>query len=289
MRLGYTGLSCQHLSRKLSIAKVQVIFRGFLKTLHEKPYFFFQNVLKKWSFQKSRTGILSFLYHQERWYFSSPKIWSYSFGGKWKMIFFKKILGNMMYSSDVLKRCSFQKNRTGIWSFFHYQERWRFFFPKIWYFFYGRKMRDNISQKVHGNMMFSVFSVKIVFIFPTNMKLLFCQKSKDDHFDKNPSKDGISNITQKDNIHPRKNDIAILDWHSRKGSNDSLYFYGDLFKCFYIKRFPMKKTPETWYIGLKFDFICKLYGWRYSTMKNPLYPVPSSLLDLYLKVCLRVN
>ena len=42
MRLGYTGLSCQHLSRKLSIAKVQVIFRGFLKTLHEKPYFFFK-------------------------------------------------------------------------------------------------------------------------------------------------------------------------------------------------------------------------------------------------------
>ena len=72
-------------------------------------------------------------------------------------------------------------------------------------------MRDNISQKVHGNMMFSVFSVKIVFIFPTNMKLLFCQKSKDDHLDKNPSKDGISNITEKDNIHPRKNDIDILD------------------------------------------------------------------------------
>ena len=70
-------------------------------------------------------------------------------------------------------------------------------------------MRDNISQKVHGNMMFSVFSVKIVFIFPTNMKLLFCQKSKDDLFAKNPSKDGISDITEKDDIHPGKDDLGI--------------------------------------------------------------------------------
>ena len=34
-------------------------------TLHEKPYFLFPNVLKRWSFQKNRTGIWSFLYHQE--------------------------------------------------------------------------------------------------------------------------------------------------------------------------------------------------------------------------------
>ena len=53
--------------------------------------------------------------------------------------------------------------------------------------------------------------VKVVFLFPTNMKLLFCQKSKDDLFAKNPSKDGISDITEKDDIHPRKDDIGILD------------------------------------------------------------------------------
>ena len=41
-------------------------------------------------------------------------------------------------------------------------------------------MKDDLSQKVHGNMMLSVYSVKMVFLFPTNMKLPLCQKSKDD-------------------------------------------------------------------------------------------------------------
>ena len=33
---------------------------------------------------------------------------------------------------NVLKRWSFQKNCAGIWSFLYYQQRWYFFFPKIW-------------------------------------------------------------------------------------------------------------------------------------------------------------
>ena len=52
--------------------------------------------------------------------------------------------------------------------------------------------------------------VKVVFLFPTNMKLPFCQKSKDDLFPKNTPKDDISRITEKDDIHPRKDDIGIL-------------------------------------------------------------------------------
>ena len=62
------------------------------------------------------------------------------------------------------------------------------------------------------------------------MKLYFCQKSKDDFFPKNTLKDYISGITEKDDIHPRKDDFVILDWYSRKSSNDSLYFSGGLFK-----------------------------------------------------------
>ena len=60
-----------------------------LLSLHERPYFLFPNVLERWSFQKNRTGIWSFLYHQERWYSFSPKMY-HSLGGKWKMIFLKK-------------------------------------------------------------------------------------------------------------------------------------------------------------------------------------------------------
>ena len=60
-------------------------------------------------------------------------------------------------------------------------------------------------------MMLSVCSAKMVYFFPTNMKLHFCQKIKDNLFPKNTLKDNISGITEKDGFHPRKVDIGILD------------------------------------------------------------------------------
>ena len=72
-------------------------------------------------------------------------------------------------------------------------------------------MKDDLSQKIHGNMILSPCLVKMVFLFPTNMNCSFCQKSKDDLFPKNIPKDDISGITEKDDIHPRKDDIDILD------------------------------------------------------------------------------
>ena len=41
----------------------------------------------------------------------------------------KKIHGNKIFSSNVLERWSFQKNRTGIRSFLYYLKRW-YFFPR---------------------------------------------------------------------------------------------------------------------------------------------------------------
>ena len=67
-------------------------------------------------------------------------------------------------------------------------------------------------------------------------------------------KGDISGITEKDDIHPRKcyfcwNTILIdiLDWHSRKSSNDSLYFYEDLYRRFYILLSSEKKTGNLIY------------------------------------------
>ena len=108
-----------------------------------------------------------------------------------------------------------------------------FLFSTNMIFFYGRKMKANFSQKIHGNMMFSVSLVKVVFPFPSKRNTVN-QKSKDDLITKNTPKDDISGITEKDYIHRRKDDIGILHRHSRKSSNDSLYFYRDLFKCFHI-------------------------------------------------------
>ena len=69
-------------------------------------------------------------------------------------------------------------------------------------------MKDDLSQK--NTSEYDVFSIfgKDGISFPANRKLLFCQKSKDDLFAKNTPKDGISGITD---IHPRKDDIDILD------------------------------------------------------------------------------
>ena len=36
-------------------------------------------------------------------------------------------------------------------------------------------MKDGLSQRLHGSMMFLVYSIKMVFIFPINMKLPFYQ------------------------------------------------------------------------------------------------------------------
>ena len=51
----------------------------------------------------------------------------------------------------------------------------------------------------------------MIYFFPTNMELPFCQKSKADLFTKNTPKDDISGITEKDDVHTRKDDIGILD------------------------------------------------------------------------------
>ena len=54
--------------------------------------------------------------------------------------------------------------------------------------FYRRKVKDHFLKKIHGNMIFSVYSIEMVFLFPTNMTLPFCQKSKDDLLPKNTLK-----------------------------------------------------------------------------------------------------
>ena len=58
------------------------------------------------------------------------------------------------------------------------------------------EMKDHLFQKIHGNMIFSVYSVKMVFFFPANMILPFCQKSKDNLFPKNALKDDITGIIE---------------------------------------------------------------------------------------------
>ena len=59
-------------------------------------------------------------------------------------------------------------------------------------------------------MIFSVYMVKIIFLFDTNMILPFCQKNKDDLLPENTLKDDISGIIEKDESHPRKYGISCV-------------------------------------------------------------------------------
>ena len=121
-----------------------------------KPYFLSPDVLKRWSFQKNCIGIWSFLHYQERLYFFFPKIWSYTLDGKWKMIFLKKIHGNMIFSSNFLKRWSFQKGLRRYMIFLVLCGKMVFFPKNI--FFPWAESEWRLSQELHGNMKFSVYT-----------------------------------------------------------------------------------------------------------------------------------
>ena len=121
-------------------------------SLHGKPYFLFPCALKRWSFQKYCSGTWSILYYRGRWYFALPKIWSYTLDGKWKMIFLKKYMEIWYFLQASWKDGLSKKDRTGTWSFLCYLERC-FFSPKTWSFFIGKKVKDSLSQEIHGNIM----------------------------------------------------------------------------------------------------------------------------------------
>ena len=131
--------------------------------------------------------------------------------GKWCFMYIKYIeiwyFLQMFWKDGLSKR-----NHTGIWSFLYHQEiRHLFLFwcflhiRKIWYFFFLQTLGYSTVKKIKNILL-----------------------------PKNALKDDISSITEKDDTHPRKYDIGTLEWHSTKHSNDSLYFYGEIFGCFHI-------------------------------------------------------
>ena len=126
-------------------------------TLPGKPCFLFQDVLKRWSFQKNCTGIWSFLYYWERWYFFFPNIWSYTLDGKWKMIFLKKIHENIIFSSNFLKIWSFQKGPPRHIIFFVLSGKMVFFFPENMIFFpWAESERRSFSENTWKYEIFCV-------------------------------------------------------------------------------------------------------------------------------------
>ena len=183
-------------------------------SLHGKPYFLFPDVLKRWSFQKNRAGIWSFLYYRERWYFFFPKIWSYTLDGKWKMIFLKKIHGNMIFSSNVLKRWSFQKGPRRDMIFLVLPGKMVFFTRKHDIFSLGRKWEMTFLKKNMEIWCFLCTRTGVTNVVPR-------PPAKKNQRWSYPAK-----------IHLKM--IDVLDSHPRKSLSNSLYFHGDLYRCFHV-------------------------------------------------------
>ena len=118
-------------------------FLCYLVYTARKTIFSFSKCSEKMVFPKKLHWNMIFLVSSGK-IFLFPKNMILFFRRKIENDLSQKIHGNMIYFSNVLKRWSLQKDRTGIWSFFYHQERWHFFFPKVWYFFYGRKMKDDL-------------------------------------------------------------------------------------------------------------------------------------------------
>ena len=125
--------------------------------MHGKPYFLFPDVLKRWSFQKNRAGIWSFLYYRERSCFFPRKYDLTPYTEDERRSFSNKYTGICYFLQIFWKDGLFKKGRAGTLSFLYYLV---FFFPKTWYFFFGQEVRGDLSQETHGNMIFSVYTYK---------------------------------------------------------------------------------------------------------------------------------
>ena len=153
-----------------------------------------------------------------------PKIWSYSLGGKWKIIFLEK----NTWKYDIFFRCS---------------EKMVFL------------------KKLHCNMIFLVLSGKMAFfpwkhdIFPVDekWKMVFLNKYMEIWYFLYIRID-ITNMILRPSVKknqrwssPAKIHLKVINiphWCSRKSSNNSLYFYGDLYRRFHIL-LSSKKNQET--------------------------------------------
>ena len=103
--------------------------------------------------------------------------------------------------------------------FFVVSRKTIFFSLKNMTLFFRWKIKYDLFQKIHGKIIFSEYSVKMVCLVFTNMILPFCRKSKG----KNALKDEISDIIiEKDDSHSRKYCISS----DRKFKGDKkFYFY----------------------------------------------------------------
>ena len=128
----------------------------------------------------ARKTIFSFSKCSEKMVFHRTGIWHES---HWDMILFyrRKMKDDLSqentWKHDIFFKCSekiaFPKKITPEHELSRTIRKDGISFSRKYDIFSRRKVKDDLSQKIRGNMMFSVYSVKMVPLFPTNMKLTF--------------------------------------------------------------------------------------------------------------------
>ena len=108
---------------------------------------------------------------------------------------------------DIFFKCSEKMGCAGARSFLYYIGRWYFFLEITVFFPWTENERDDPSQDIHGNTIFSIWYVPR----PLPKKIKDARSSK---------------------MHLKV--IDTLDWHARKSSSNSLYLRGDLYRRFHI-------------------------------------------------------
>ena len=147
-----------------------------------------------------------------------------TFGGKWKMILFKKMQENMIFSSGRPKRRSFQKGPHRDMIFLVLSRKMVFFFPKTQYFFLEQQASDGLSQEIHGNMILSVYTCGCY-------KPSVTPPAKKNQGWPYPTK-----------IHLKV--IDVLDWHPAKSPSNSVYLHRNLYGRFHVL-LPSERNQES--------------------------------------------
>ena len=126
----------------------------------------------------------------------------------------KKIQGNMIFSSNFLKRVSFQKG-----------PRWDMIFLVLsWIMVFFSRKNDIFSLGTKWEMTFLKKYIETWYFLciPTGVTNVASR----------PSVKKNQKWSYSAKIHLKV--IDVLDWHPRKSSSNSLYFHGDLYRRFHI-------------------------------------------------------
>ena len=192
----------------------------------------------------ARKSIISCSRHPEKMVFPKKSRWNINFlvllgkimllflknmiltlGGKWKMIFFKKIQENMIFSSDLLKRRSFQKGPHLDMIFLVLSGKMAFFSRKHDIFSLARKPTMTFPKKYMDVWYFLCTRVGV-----TNLVSRPPAKKKNQGWPYPPK------------IHLKV--IDVLGWHPGRSSSNSLYLHRDLYLRFHVLLF-REKNQET--------------------------------------------